>query len=250
MLVKSLLRVRLLITILVSCLILFTQNVCASTILKGQITDALNSVVPQAVVSVQGEGGRLETTTSEAGEYIFTLKPGIYKLQVNGFGGFSTTYRAPIKLNKNITANINLKLYSKFSVVNSYTNSSNTVLDGIPLSEFRYEEINFSDAKALKSGMIRFGIKKTENAVITYKSGSIHSVNKDSTETGVTFTYNLFTILADEMKLYKKSNTICAKGNLIIEENGKREEKKGEIKIKIDKYKVSYMLLDQCDDNL
>ncbi|MEQ1642341.1 MAG: carboxypeptidase-like regulatory domain-containing protein [Pyrinomonadaceae bacterium] len=218
---------------LICTLIAFSQN-GQLAVVKGVATDVQNSRVPNAVVTFSNSQRSYETKTNRIGEYELSLEPGKYKVLIDGLSlGFDVTRRSEVLLASPSTKFLSFKLYSKFGVLGvNPAQWENDVADHPTIWPYSYQEVPFLSTNGISSGLIRYGTKIETGAIsqfITSSSGQ---------REGVTFSYDFFSVTADEIRLYGK--TIYAFGSLLIEDENRTEMYKGKVKIRIEKGKAIF----------
>ena len=102
---------------------------------------------------------------------------------------------------------------------------------------YEYLQIPVSGANGLDSGLIRFAKKEDSQSQTTYKD---YGISNPSGRAGVTFTYNLFSVEADEIRIDSKTKEIFGSGKITVEISGRKEEWIGVIKVTITNGIVSY----------
>jgi hypothetical protein len=211
-----------------------------TSVVRGEIFDQNGAVIPNAVIAVSNETKSYQGTTSGKGEYSLTVVPGIYKITAEAPRlGFQTSYRSDIKAEPGIRSSVNLILYPKqYFHIDAYDATPGVVKDHPPVrvASFDYEDTPKLSESGIERGKIRFGSRcgSPSQGITRYTSGLYNDEH-----IGATFTYDLFTLIADEITLDSQTG-IWAKGNIRIDDNGTTSQFSGSILIHIVNGKVSY----------
>lgn len=187
-------------------------------VVSGTVRDSRNAVVSAASVILSNDVGTRKVLTSALGEYCFAVAPGIYSVSVEAQSlGFDTTYRSEIKLDKDSKRILNLQLYGKLYVIESDAQDISEIRDHPPIQvlSISYEPILNLSEIGIRNGMIGF-VKKCQSSHQTVYSGAILS-NREFGRVRSFFTYDFFTVLANEFRINRKTNEIFATGNIEVE---------------------------------
>ncbi len=221
----------------------FSQESPRSALLKGVVTDPNNAVIPRAVITVTGKDKSYQAITvdtNERGEYALQLPPGVYDIKVDSDLGFITTQHSPIRVEADSINILNFKMYVKYLVLSGAPGatkdhpSDHPQIDYFP---YEYLPVPVSGADGLDCGMIRFARKEESRSNITYKD---YGLSPWDGRDGVTFTYDLFSVEADEIRFNNETKEILAIGKITIELSGEKQELTGTVKVTINRGIVSY----------
>ncbi len=220
------------------------SQTAATCTLNGSVHDSQGSYVPGAEIILSNKDIVRKAKTSEVGEFSLTIAPGIYSVSVTGPKGFETTYRSEIKLEPKSTRTLNVKVYAKVPVFWESSDAHRKGADHPSLQyvNFTYEEIpNLSDS-GVRRGMVRFTEKCETQTLRSYNARSF--AESASNRSGITFTYDFFTVVADDLHINTKTNEMFALGKLEIENEGESVRYDGIIKISIKAGKATYEKVD------
>lgn len=213
----------------------YSQPTTPATTLQGTVRDPFGAVVPKAIVTIENVTTTRKATTSEYGEYSLSAPPGIYKVAVDASTlGFDVTYRSAIKLDTD-SARLDLTVFPKYTVLLPLDGGPHKVLDH-PASQsvsFSFEEVPDLSQTGIRNGMIRFATKCLSPFLTTYKGSP-------SAPYPITFTYDLYTVTAEELRIYPRSKEIWAVGEVTIENSQEKTTHKGILIIRIKDGKLSY----------
>lgn len=210
--------------------------------IRGTITDINNALVPGVLITLTNKDFVRKATTSDIGEYSLTVPPGIYSVVIPSYRGFDPTYRSEIKLDANTTRSLNFKMYSKIPLLWAWAGAYAKIADH-PSNEyasFSYEEIPNLSERDVRNGMVRFAEKCQTPLLIRYRGCSFG----DCAE-GITFTYDFFSVVADNLHINTKTKEIFALGNLEIQNDNEYIKYNGVIQISIKDGKVTYKKINQ-----
>ena len=222
----------------------FSQESSQPALLKGVVTDINGALITKAVLTVTGEHREYKAITSDtnenAGEYNLELPAGVYDIRIDSIAGFTTTRHSRIRVDANSINVLNFKMYLKYVVFSDVPGATKENPSDHPIMNYfsyEYFPIPVSGADGLDSGLIRYAIKEELQGNTSYKD--IGTPNP-SGRAGVTFTYNLFSVEADEIRIDNKTKEIIGCGEITVEVSGRKEEWTGGITVTITKGKVEY----------
>jgi hypothetical protein len=198
----------------------------------GKITDSLGAAVPRATVRITGSGGEYNGTTSDIGEYHFKMVDGVYSMEIEPGYGFAAVRRGPFRIEAGRSYLLNLEVFPRYVVLNTYPNHKGTSFDDLPYSEIKIEDVPVSKSD-LRIGKIFFGEKSVHGSKSVYTLRYLSSAPHKNRRQRVTFSYGLSSLVADTIEFDRRSQVITAKGNPSLNENGKIEEKTGSLKVVI-----------------
>ncbi len=130
-------------------------------IVKGNVTDGNDAVVPNMPVVFTDDIRTYKVTTDkENGEYKITLDPGKYKVSVGGAFGFDVTYRSEILLDPDSRKTLNLEVFGKQVVLDTHIDQGEDEVREHPgVWPYGYEELPALSTVGVSSGMIRYAVK-------------------------------------------------------------------------------------------
>jgi hypothetical protein len=235
MTVKTNRAIRVLILVLFATASVYSQE--RDAVIKGKVSDQRGAIFVKAKVFAANNISAFTSETSEWGEYVIKVAPGIYDIKVEApFSGVSDSHRAPVEVRPNSVAIANFTLFSDLSVVTEYENknlssgSATSVPDDIPRKPLSYDRVVFPGGGRL-NGLIRYGNKKRAGRYTIYRSGMLE--DNESISNGVEFTFNLFRLEAKEIKLDTKTHKIHATGHVTVESNGTKRKYAGNISVSV-----------------
>lgn len=201
-----------------------------STILTVSVSDANGAVVVGAQVFLRGPSGTNRTVTSESGEYRIALFPGVYDLEIEPGLGFGTLKRGPFRLREGKRYALDFEVYAREISVEKYDDNKSYVYDDVPFGEMQFQDVVLSNSE-IKTGKVAFGKSTRKHKTIVYTTPLLGTSSDSKRRPRTAFTFNLFSIEADSIEINLRNHIITAKGDPLIEENGKRTQKAGTIKL-------------------
>ena len=222
---------------LTTLIIIFIINITASFSQKlksrspnkliGTISDINGSRVSNANVTIKGKEMVRTEKASEDGEYEFVLSPGVYQIEV-GKAGFCTARRAPFIITSTTDARLNFTLAS-CPIVNSISIKNNKYEGETDYYQlpFKEEILPIIINKQKMSVLFQFNERSVEKNTIKYKG-----IKDGNSFSKVMVSFNLLTILANEIIYDKSDNSIKANGDVTIDD-GKKSIHVESIEIKI-----------------
>ena len=213
-----------------------------SAVLSGTVMDVGNSVIQGAVVTATNKSMKYEATTSQFGEYSMQLPPDTYSIKVEAPSkGWAISHRSEIRLVSSKPKILNFIVYAKLALLAPYSPLPSTTLDDSAIVEFSYDVIPKLSLVGVSDGMIRYGGKTVSKSVIDYRGISIQDTKEF--RAGVTFTYDFFSVTADEIRFCLKTKEFIASGGVTIEEDGVKALFPGTLKITIQSGIATYQQL-------
>jgi hypothetical protein len=222
----------------------FSQESSQPALLKGVVADINGALITKAVFTVIWEHREYKAITSDtnenAGEYRFELPAGVYDIRIDSIAGFTTTRHSRIRVDAKSINLLNFKMYAKYVVFSDVPGATKENPSDHPIMNYfpyEYFPIPVSGADGIDSGLIRSAIKEESQANTNFKD---YGKPNPSRRAGVTFTYNLFSVEADEIRIDNKTKEVLGCGNITVEVSGRKEEWTGVITVTITKGKVEY----------
>lgn len=222
----------------------FSQASSQPALLKGVVTDINGARITKAVLTVTGEHREYKAITSDtnekAGEYHLEFPAGVYDIRIDSVAGFTTTRHSQIRVEANSINLLNFKMYAKYVVHSDVPGATKENPSDHPIMTYfpyEYFSVPVSGGNGLDGGLIRSAIKEELQGNTIYRD--IGTPNPRG-RAGVTFTYNLFSFEADEIRIDNKTNEIIGCGRITVDVSGRKEEWTGVITVTITKGKVGY----------
>lgn len=202
--------------------------------LSGTVVDMNESRVSGATVTVEGEGLTRGVATSEDGTYKIELPVGTYRIKVTR-PGFCPARRAPFDALSSASIILNFTLIP-CPIVNEITIKNDQYVGEKDRYKDPFKEEIFPLVHPTGTPLellVRYGSREEDRNIVGYRGAVVAYEAQADTPTGsvrrgkylgVTISYNLLTIRADEVRLDPTTFRLEAEGNVVVED-GKRCDK-------------------------
>lgn len=201
--------------LLISVIVVPAQGLNTSSgHIKGTVFDWTGAVVPFIKVVFENGGQKKEFSPNGDGAYEGSLSPGIYRVTTAMAAGFCPTVRAPFRVQKssNIVMNLRMVVCGIGLVDVSDKNGKHLRTEDRIMNPFQSESFRITNSQL--DLMVRYGKREEKKGVIEYVGPSTgNQVSRD-----VTVTYDVITIIADKIRLNKKTLMLEADGNVHVED--------------------------------
>ena len=203
----------------------FLQIICQTpkhAILRGKLIDPAGSVISDAKVVLMSDNSCFEVLTSDSGDYVFEIAPGVYTLHVAANNlGFAPIVRGPFRLQitQDNVLNVRFRLPNVFR--GSYQGKQKQSYDDVPLSYARTDYVSIESSFEINMGQVTYGTKKVKSDNTIYDT-VLYAPGENTLDQRTTFTFDLFAVTADKIEVNLKSMLIVARGKPMTEENGNR----------------------------
>ena len=175
----------------------------------GSVFDWQDAVIPGTEITIENQNIRKNVISDFDGTYRVELPPGIYTL-TTGQGTYYAVKRAGFSVRTNETTVVNLSPAIRVAAIFLEVTSKEISEPVEYASEPKYEEfLPFPDSPL--NVVVEYRGKKRKGSITEYR--------------GAKFTYNNQSVFADVLRLDKKNLRIEGKGNVTVDENGKRKKK-------------------------
>jgi hypothetical protein len=201
---------------------------------RGTVIDMNDARVSRATITVEGDGLSRTVATSDDGTYKIELPLGTYRIKATRIGFFPGR-RAPFRAVSSASIILNFTLIP-CSIVNEITIKSGQYVGEKDRYEDPFKEEVFPLVHPTGTQLelsVRYGSRQEDQNIVEYRGTVIPyeahadtptgSVRRDK-YLGVTISYNLLTIRADQVRLDPTTFRLEAEGNVVVED-GKRCDK-------------------------
>jgi hypothetical protein len=187
---------------------------------KGTIVDSNGAVVTNVTVAFKTNGQTRKVVTNQEGYYEIELPIGLYRVTTH-VPGFCASQRALFRVqpSSNILLNLTLTVcplahFLKMDKSGRYVGEEARYIDPFESESFRIR----TSSGARLNLLIRYGQHHRMNGTVEYQGTKV--VN--GVPSGVTISYDVLTIVADKVRLNKKTLLLQAEGNVIVEDGKRR----------------------------
>lgn len=188
---------------------------------KGTIFDSNGSVVTNVTVVFETNGHTSKVVTDQEGYYEIELPIGLYSVTTH-VAGFCASQRALFRVQPSSNTLINLTLtvcpladILKMDKSGRIIGEEERYIDPFESESFR---IRTSPGAQLNL-LIRYGQHHRTNGIVEYHGAKL----MNGVPSGVTISYDVLTIVADKVRLNKKTLLLQAEGNVILEDGKSRK---------------------------
>jgi hypothetical protein len=181
--------------------------------LKGVVADSNQARVSKAKVIVEGEFSKAVVITNDDGTYSVDLAPGLYSLTVIS-PGFCSLMRARFELRPLTDVEMNLTLVD-CALDNVMTLRNEIFIDSKDQYNAPYKEesvVLSSEPSSQFDLHVRFGKRAEIKDAVRFQGFSLSG----DRQVGVTVTYNLMTLRAEQVCLNKATGELEAFGNVVV----------------------------------
>lgn len=187
---------------------------------NGTISDSNGAVVTNVTVAFETNGQTRKVVTNREGYYEIELPIGLYHVTTH-VPGFCAARRALFRVQPSSNTLLNLTLtvcplanILKMDKSGRYVGEEHRYID--PFESESFPIRTSSDARL--NLLIRYGQHRRTNGTVEYHGAKV--VN--GVPSGVTISYDVLTIVADKVRLNKKTLLLQAEGNVIVEDGKRR----------------------------
>lgn len=202
-----------------------------SATVKGKMIDWIDALVPNIQIVFTNDTRTYKVRTGENGEYQLALEPGKYKVSTEAYGGFSAIRRSEVLLESDAAKTLNLRVYPIRSLLVDVSDGATECISG-----YYYQEIAALSTVGMTDGMVRYGLNFKKGSLLTFDP----FLKRDEQ---VIFTYDFFSVSADQIRVDTRKKEVYAIGNVTIELENKKEKYAGTVKVRFEKGKALYKKL-------
>lgn len=187
--------------------------------LAGTVTDTSESRIPKAKLEFQGQDHTWIATAADDGTYKIDLPPGLYKVRVSN-PGFCPMNRALFIVRPSSKVTMNFIMFDcALEYGLTAENGRFTVAEDRYRLPFKEESLFVGSISSPPLNLlVQFGEKQEDGASIEYKGFKLTGDRM----VGVTVTYDLLTIHADNVRLNRTTLQFEAEGNVVVENGSSR----------------------------
>ena len=182
------------------------QNVVGKV--TGSIFDQQDAVIPGTEITIENQNFRKNAISDTDGTYTFELPPGIYTVATKQ-GTWNAAKRANFLVRASETTTINLSPTIRITSIALEITPKGTQDVYTYNDKLKYDEF-FPFPNSPLNVVVEYGKKKRKGVITEYRNAK--------------FTYNNQSVFADILRLDRKNLRVEAKGNLTVDQNGKREK--------------------------